>query len=285
MRPTGAPKQNAPPDSSYRGRDYCNLGQPIKTLSENRVYTLDVDQSDGNAYLASFEYDALISYDSRGSTRRWSVTVNRPRGVVASNGYVYVNALKEHKLKVYNSDGGYLNEFYYGSHSRESPCHDIDGVVTGSDTITLYCINRDDHIYQFYATGSSISFGTKWGGSTMLGYRHGGITAIQDPFFQRLLVSRADYYEIIKLHAHDHSVMSRFGHNNLPSSPEGLCVDEFGYVLVSGAKDIRVFGPGDDYRCKFPKNGDLPDWSYDVAIAPDGAIWVSSWRGNQIWIF
>ena len=195
------------------------------------MYTLDVDHSDGNAYLASFEYDALISYDSRGSTRRWSITVNRPRGVVASNGYVYVNALKEYKLKVYNSDGGYLNEFYYGSHSRESPCHDIDGVVTGFDTIRLYCINRDDHIYQFSVTGSSISFWTKWGGSTMLGYRQGGITAIQDPSFQRLLVSRADYYEIIKLHAHDHSVMSRFGHNNLPSSPEGLSLGTYSFPV------------------------------------------------------
>ena len=119
----------------------------------------------------------------------------------------------------------------------------------------------------------------------MLGYRYGGITAIQDPSFQRLLVSRADYYEIIKLHAHDHSVLSRFGHNNLPSSPEGLCVDGLRYVLVSGAKDVRVFGPGDDYRCKFPNNGDLPDYSYDVAIAPGGTIWVSSWKANKIWIF
>ena len=119
----------------------------------------------------------------------------------------------------------------------------------------------------------------------MLSYWPGGITAIQDPCYQRLLVSQGSPYEIMKLDAHDHSVLSTFGYEYLPSSPEGLCVDGFGYVLVSGAKDIRVFGPGDDYRCKFPKNGDLPDWSYDVAIAPNGTIWVSSWNFNQIWIF
>lgn len=249
--------------------------------------TLDIDQSDGNAYLALCEKNALISYDSSGSTRRWSVTVNNPRGVVASNGYVYVNALNERKFKVYDSAGHYLDEFYYGSYTLfYSRCHDIDGVVTGSDTIRLYCINKDDHIYQFYAKRSSISYRTRWGGSTMLGSFQGGITVIQDPGYTRLLVSQTyRKYEIIKLHAHDHRVLSRFGHNNLPYAPMGLCVDGFGYVLVSGAKDIRVFGPGDDYRCKFPSNGDLPDLSSDVAIAPDGTIWVASWLANKVWIF
>ena len=266
--------KDSAPDSDH----YCSF-KIIKTLDELRVYTLNVDRSDGNVYLASFEYDKLISYDGSGTNRRWEADVPRPRGVVASNGYIYVNSISDRKIFVFSSQGTNLGSFDYGI----TACQDIDGVVTGSDTIALYCINRDDRIYSFDAKGKDISLpnGGIWG-KLNLGSQHGGIAAIQDPLNQRLLVTKTNYnaYEVIKVNAHDRSIVSRF---SLNAYPEGIFVDEYGYPLIAGEKKIQLYGPGDDFRCEFPTY-DLPHYSSDVVVGTDGVIWVASWYANKIWL-
>ena len=265
-------------------RSYCDYTLK-KTLSESRVHTLAADLSDGNVYLAGYDTSKLISYDSTGNTRRWEVSTPTPQGVFANNGYIYVNSVSERKVSVYGKDGSYHNEFFYGDITQHYPCLDLAGIVSSSDRSILFLLSNRARIYYLTANRDSISFVNELRPRGM-GSKHNGMGAIPDPLWPRLVVSRDDVYEMVKISATDHddnSVMSLFGREYFSYQPLGVHVNEFGYVFVASDRKVVLFGPGDDFFCRFPSS-DLQYQINGVTIGTDATVWVSSWKDNKIYL-
>ena len=239
---------------------YCHITKPRKTIAIPWTNHLDVDMTTGKVYLTASNPDKLYCLDLNGETL-WARAVPGADGVAVARGVVYISEYSTPGFLMFDaSTGGYI-----GSLQRQTVYTDL--AVTSS---TLFALAAK-HVDAYSIVSSKEPEFLLEMATNQVCDNPMGISVSLDSD-GHILGSRreSDFRKTLS------SLIQNYGLQL--TSNKGLALGDLGFVAYTQEREIAIFEPTKHrFACSFPTAGEPTD----VAVHPDGDIWVTSSNETQ----
>lgn len=240
---------------------YCHITRPQKTIAISWTNHLDVDMTTGKVYLTASSPDKLHCLDRHGETL-WARAVPEASGVAVARGVVYISRYNTPGLLMFDASTG----TYIGPSQRQAVYTDL-----AASSSTLFALTAK--YVDVYSIGSSkepkfiLEIATE-----QVGYNPTGISVDLD---NNIHIAGDKGESVFRMTGGPAVYNNRLQLTNTKS----LALGDLGFVASLREREIAIFEPVKHlFACSFPTAAEPSD----VAVHPDGGIWVTSSNETQL---